>query len=357
MNEKPIIVGVDVGITTAIAILDIEGNFVNVISKRNWKRSEILNYISKFGKPIIIATDVKHSPKTIQYIAKNFGASLFIPKEDLKRIEKNYLVKKFGFENFVKNVHEIDALASSLKAYKKFRKIFDKIRKTLKRFGIEEYSEEVTKKMFEGKAKSIKEAIELVLGQKQLEKLIEREEKKDLEKEIRKLNRIIEEQKREISRLKNEIKILRKERKKSFNFEKKILEKKLKEMERKYQILKTIEEMERNGYLPIIKIEEISYENLKKIDNEFGLEKRIIQCNKNENLLLLENCKILALITKTLPKDISKISFPILLENQLPKTLEKNGIKFIKKDEFERILKEKFKERFLEWLQSYRKRI
>ena len=55
---RGLIVGIDPGITTGIAILDLYGNVVKVCSKRNMGKNEIIRTITNFGHPLIITSDV-----------------------------------------------------------------------------------------------------------------------------------------------------------------------------------------------------------------------------------------------------------------------------------------------------------
>ena len=127
--DKLTIIGIDPGTTKSYAILDINGNILEVQSSKKLDSSMIIKEIIKFGKPIIIGTDVKKTPEFVEKIASSFGARVFSPKINLQGQHKTKLVKKFlkkkDFE--INNKHENDALISAVLAYKNIKPLLKKI--------------------------------------------------------------------------------------------------------------------------------------------------------------------------------------------------------------------------------------
>ena len=115
MNE--IIIGIDVGTTTAIAIFNLEGNLLFLNSKKEYKTSEIIRDIIKFGRPILICTDKNKIPKKVKKIASIFSCKIFYPSKNPSQIQKYRLTKNFEYKNY----HERDAIFSALKGLKKIR--------------------------------------------------------------------------------------------------------------------------------------------------------------------------------------------------------------------------------------------
>jgi len=76
----------------------------------------LIKEIIKYGKPLIIASDVNPAPKAIEKIAKNLGSKLFFPEKSLTNLEKEKIIK--NFKEKIKSSHEKDALAASLKSLK-----------------------------------------------------------------------------------------------------------------------------------------------------------------------------------------------------------------------------------------------
>jgi len=120
-----IIVGVDPGTTTAVAILDLNGKLVEVSSSRVSSIPEIIEHISESGRPVIIATDVWPAPGAVEKIKRAFKAVLFSPNERIPVEEKVRLAKPLGYNND----HERDALAAAVKAFNTYKNKFAQIDK------------------------------------------------------------------------------------------------------------------------------------------------------------------------------------------------------------------------------------
>ena len=122
-----IIVGVDPGTTTAVAILDLNGRLVEVSSSRVSSIPQIIEHISEMGRPVVIATDVVPPPGAVEKIKRAFKAVLFTPNERIPVEEKVRLAKPLGYGND----HERDALAAAVKAFNTYKNKFAQIdRKT-----------------------------------------------------------------------------------------------------------------------------------------------------------------------------------------------------------------------------------
>lgn len=150
--QKLIIVGVDPGINVGIAILDLRGKILNLNSKREAKKSDLIKHILKFGWPVVIASDVNPMPRSIEKLASAFGSKIFYPKTSLSNAEKMKIINDYKYE--IGNAHQKDALAAALKAYKKYRELFSKIDASLKR---KDMFDEIVMNIFRGK--NIAEAI------------------------------------------------------------------------------------------------------------------------------------------------------------------------------------------------------
>ncbi|MCD6549745.1 DUF460 domain-containing protein [Candidatus Micrarchaeota archaeon] len=118
-----IIVGIDPGTTVGIAAVDLTGNVVKVISKKNAERRDVVRMIERMGTPVLVACDKRVAPEYVVKIAASFNARLYVPGHDLTVSEKEKLTKEYD----VKDDHQRDALAAALKAYhvyeNKFRQI------------------------------------------------------------------------------------------------------------------------------------------------------------------------------------------------------------------------------------------
>jgi predicted RNase H-like nuclease (RuvC/YqgF family) len=120
-----IIVGVDPGTTTAIAVLDLNGNLKSIVSSRVFSFADIVEHISSSGDPLVIATDVTPTPMAVERIKRVFNAVLYTPARFISTEEKIYLAKRFGYAND----HERDAIAAALLAFNSYKSKFTQIEK------------------------------------------------------------------------------------------------------------------------------------------------------------------------------------------------------------------------------------
>ncbi|MHA2369012.1 MAG: DUF460 domain-containing protein [Candidatus Hodarchaeales archaeon] len=129
IGERPrtrnIIVGLDPGITIGLSIIDLRGKVLEVTSKREFSTSAIIRTIGRFGKPVIVAADVKPIPGMVEKIARTFGATLIGPRQAETPVsEKRQRIEEF--RELCKSSHERDSLFAALNA-------FDSITHSLKR--------------------------------------------------------------------------------------------------------------------------------------------------------------------------------------------------------------------------------
>ncbi|WP_414838214.1 DUF460 domain-containing protein [Candidatus Nanosalina sp. VS9-1] len=117
---KPLILGVDPGSTSAIALVDFKGDLVHVESGKNFPPREMISKVVEQGKPVIVASDKEKFPSTVDKIARSFGAVKYELDEDLDAERKRELGEG-------DNSHEQDAVAASINAYRGLRDKIDKI--------------------------------------------------------------------------------------------------------------------------------------------------------------------------------------------------------------------------------------
>lgn len=154
-----LIVGVDPGIVTGIAIMDLNGRVLHTEARRNLSRGESLRRIYQWGIPVIIATDVADAPDYVKKLAAMCGATLFKPERDLSIVEKNSIIEKLGYS--VKTSHERDALAAAYKAYVEYKAKFEKLEKDFGAILTGQQLEEA--KALVAKGKSIAQAVAEIL--------------------------------------------------------------------------------------------------------------------------------------------------------------------------------------------------
>jgi len=118
--KRGLIIGIDPGVSTAVAILDLDGKPLYLYSSRNIDRSEIVNIISRYGIPVIVATDKQQPPEMVRKIATSLNAKIYAPDQDLTNNEKQEIIekiKKMYPDIEIRDNHVRDSLAAAYKAY------------------------------------------------------------------------------------------------------------------------------------------------------------------------------------------------------------------------------------------------
>lgn len=121
------IVGVDAGATTAIAVLSLSGEVVALESRKHWNRGEVAQKIAEYS-PAVIACDTNPTSDFARELKAAFGARLVFPKKSMSVWRKEKMASRTGVK--LGNKHERDALAAALKA---FHLLENKLRQTAKR--------------------------------------------------------------------------------------------------------------------------------------------------------------------------------------------------------------------------------
>jgi predicted RNase H-like nuclease (RuvC/YqgF family) len=122
-----IIVGIDPGTTTAIAVLTLEGELRMLHSSRTISVPDVIEMIAEQGRPLIIASDVFPTPNTVEKIRRAFNAVLGSPEDIITTEDKIEFAKPYGYSNN----HERDAIAAAVSVYRKNRNKFEQIKKKI----------------------------------------------------------------------------------------------------------------------------------------------------------------------------------------------------------------------------------
>ena len=108
-----VVVGIDPGTTTAVALLDLDGSTLDVYSTRTADTAEVIEWIIEHGRPVVVAADVEPMPETVEKIRRSFDAGGWIPERDLPVDRKLHRTREEPYDND----HERDALAAALFAF------------------------------------------------------------------------------------------------------------------------------------------------------------------------------------------------------------------------------------------------
>lgn len=300
----PVIVGIDPGTTAAFAVLSFDFRLLVVRSKKNYPMSEMISDIYKHGNPVLVGTDKKDLPNFIKEFSQKTGAKPFSPGYDTKKGEKSHLVKIKKFSKYVKNDHETDALASAIYAYNDYLSLIKKINS---------YTDKNNKNSILDKI-----LIKVIQEEKSISKAVDEIEKKPVEKKV-KVRKAKISGKKELSNEEKEILLLKghvlklkrqieKEKEKSQSLEKRDIDKEVKkiiafkekralELKRENKLLKS--EINRKDKL-IDKLNRFIVDSrnkviIKKLDNlsKEELEKKNKVLNiKKEDVLLVKDISI-----------------------------------------------------------------
>ncbi len=287
-SGKPVIVGIDPGVSTGIAVIDLNGVPLFLYSSKNIDRNDIINMISSIGYPVIIATDVAEAPDAVKKLAATVKAQLFVPPRNLSTVEKieivSMLTKKYPWLD-IDDSHERDALAAAYKAYQSLEDKFRQIEKNLRKYGISLDEDRIKVAIIKGK--TLAEAIE-----EELERIMEQDigftQDTSTPLDIKKT--VVAEKKHDTSkRIDTRIKALEAE-KKRLSQQIKDLSQRLEALELELRTLKSIKEADQET---MREIEKLRLEN-KSLKDEVTKLKNTIEQLVNENKTLKQLLRIVA---------------------------------------------------------------
>ncbi len=373
--KRLVIVGYDPGTTAALAIIDTRGDILFLKSKRGFKRSDMADEITRRGKALIVAGDRSPLPKNVEKLASTLGCKAYHPIKSLSNIEKIELIKDHKEE--IGDDHEKDALASALKAFQAYSKLFKRTEHALSSLGMIDLYGKVIEMVMRRKAENINEAINQILTEpkkkpevrrKKVERVVSKDKLKELQERINGLERDIVILKKYNEGLKKK---LREKKERRPKIPKKIdlarvgrlrnnikrLNKELSEKESLIELLKTHRKLENEDYIPLIGLREMRSEPIKDLDERLDLGNRVLFVQKPDNAQVLNDYKIKALISKNEPSEnvLEKVNFPIINEKDI--SIEKiKNISVVDKEEFGEKLEKARKSGFIQWIKGHKKR-
>jgi len=163
LKRRFLIVGIDPGIETGVAAIDLGIDFIYMKTFRDAARSDIISEILSAGIPVMVATDKVPPPDAVKRIAAALGVPLYAPPRSLSVDEKLALVEwlKKRINVSPNTSHERDALAAAIKAYRMFESNLRELDSRLKAMGIDLDDDELKLMLLKGY--SIEEVIERAL--------------------------------------------------------------------------------------------------------------------------------------------------------------------------------------------------
>jgi len=163
-DMKRLIVGVDPGVTVGLAALSFDGVPISVDSRRNWALSDLIKTISELGEPTIISSDVTPASTLLEKLSVKFNAVLFAPLLSMTADEKHQTARAYAGLHGLKlrNAHEVDALASAVKAYQHYEKKFRQVNARLEKQKLKVSADDAKDLLIRGH--TLKRAIQILQG-------------------------------------------------------------------------------------------------------------------------------------------------------------------------------------------------
>lgn len=160
--------GLDAGANFGVAILDTEGKLISVETIRQPRRGDVIRHILKFGRPVIIASDVSPLPQSIVKISAALGTRAYFPPKSLMVKEKKKFVEDFKkeFPKSLRDIHQKDSVAAALKAFRVYHGLFVRLGETLEKEGQREKLDDLITTLLIRKGKNIAESIRNILRKK-----------------------------------------------------------------------------------------------------------------------------------------------------------------------------------------------
>ncbi|MBI5051302.1 DUF460 domain-containing protein [Candidatus Micrarchaeota archaeon] len=114
ISKRYLIVGIDPGIKTGYAVLDLNGNLVASGVEKEANEERVVEIVREFGIPSIIGTDVASPPYFVRKIAARFNIRVHFPSKNITGEEKREIGKE------IDNVHIRDAYSAAVKAFRTY---------------------------------------------------------------------------------------------------------------------------------------------------------------------------------------------------------------------------------------------
>ncbi|PSQ19161.1 DUF460 domain-containing protein [Halobacteriales archaeon QS_8_69_26] len=118
-----VVVGVDPGTTTAVAVVSLDGTVLDTLSTRTADTAAVIEWVVERGRPLLVAADVTPMPETVEKIRRSFDAAGWTPDADLPIDEKQHRTRDHAYDDD----HVRDAMAAALEALDDHRDQIDRV--------------------------------------------------------------------------------------------------------------------------------------------------------------------------------------------------------------------------------------
>lgn len=110
-----VIVGIDAGIKTGYAVLDLNGRLVASGCEKEASDERLVRVVSSVGIPVLVASDTSPASHFVQKVAARLNVKVFVPSQSLARVEKRRIGQSLD------DPHVRDSYAAAVKAYRKYQ--------------------------------------------------------------------------------------------------------------------------------------------------------------------------------------------------------------------------------------------
>jgi predicted RNase H-like nuclease (RuvC/YqgF family) len=166
VKKKPLIIGIDPGIETGLAIIDLSLNVLHLESTKGLDRLDIIDKIYRYGIPAIISVDTNPPPESVKKLASMLGVQLFVPNETLDTETKEKLIewlkKRKRIDLIINTTHKRDALAAAIRAYKAYERKFAELERKLLEMDLDVDIDEMKYMLL--KSYSVSQVLEFAIG-------------------------------------------------------------------------------------------------------------------------------------------------------------------------------------------------
>ncbi len=109
-----VIVGIDPGINTGYAVLDLRGRLVASGCEKEASDERVVGIVSKVGIPVLVAADTNPPSHFVQKVAARLNVRVSAPKLSMTKLEK----RQIGGQ--IADVHVMDSYAAAVKAFRRY---------------------------------------------------------------------------------------------------------------------------------------------------------------------------------------------------------------------------------------------
>ncbi|MCI0504449.1 DUF460 domain-containing protein [Candidatus Micrarchaeota archaeon] len=110
-----VIVGIDPGIKTGYAILDLEGRLVASGCEKEASDERLVRLVSAVGVPVLVASDTSPPSHFVQKVAARLNVRVHAPAQSMTKLEKRLIGAQ------IYDVHARDSYAAAIKAYRRYQ--------------------------------------------------------------------------------------------------------------------------------------------------------------------------------------------------------------------------------------------